>query len=378
MWFVIIALIFFIIYPYVLYPLILYVIKKEDTPAEETEGSLSVSLYIAAYNEEGIIGEKLDNSLRLKTGNIPFEIVVGSDGSTDKTNEIVANYAYNHKNIRLLSFKERAGKVNVLNRGIPLCKGKIILLSDANAMYNEEWLVKLLRDVRDKEVGCVAGEKHIVKNGTMIGDNEGLYWKLESLIKELEAKVETVIGADGACYAIRKELFVPLPSDTSVDDFLLSMKIVEQGYQIAYEPNAFSIEEAGSTMKEELKRKVRIAAGNFYNLKLLTSFMRLDKKSWMFVSHKFLRWISPVLFILLTIVLAVEAFFSVIAGIIFVLLAISYLISYLKFQNIDNIITNNRISNIFSYFYLTVWAQLLGFIKYKRKEQGAVWDTLRQ
>lgn len=93
MWFVIIALIFFIIYPYVLYPLILYVIKKEDTPAEETEGSLSVSLYIAAYNEEGIIGEKLDNSLRLKTGNIPFEIVVGSDGSTDKTNEIVANYA---------------------------------------------------------------------------------------------------------------------------------------------------------------------------------------------------------------------------------------------------------------------------------------------
>ena len=106
--------------------------------------------------------------------------------------------------------------------------------------------------------------------------------------------------------------------------------------------------------------------------------MRLDKKSWMFVSHKFLRWISPVLFILLTIVLAVEAFFSVIAGIIFVLLAISYLISYLKFQNIDNIITNNRISNIFSYFYLTVWAQLLGFIKYKRKEQGAVWDTLRQ
>ena len=346
MWFVIIALIFFIIYPYVLYPLILYVIKKEDTPAEETEGSLSVSLYIAAYNEEGIIGEKLDNSLRLKTGNIPFEIVVGSDGSTDKTNEIVANYDCNYKNIRLLSFKERAGKVNVLNRGIPLCKGKIILLSDANAMYNEECLVNLLRNFRNKKVGCVAGEKHIVKNGTMIGDNEGLYWKLESLIKELEAKVETVIGADGACYAIRKELFVPLPSDTSVDDFLLSMKIVEQGYQIAYEPNAFSIEEAGSTMKEELKRKVRIAA--------------------------------PVLFILLTIVLAVEAFFSVIAGIIFVLLAISYLISYLKFQNIDNIITNNRISNIFSYFYLTVWAQLLGFIKYKRKEQGAVWDTLRQ
>lgn len=245
-------------------------------------------------------------------------------------------------------------------------------------MYNEECLINLLRNFRNKKVGCVAGEKHIVKNGTMIGDNEGLYWKLESLIKELEAKVETVIGADGACYAIRKELFVPLPSDTSVDDFLLSMKIVEQGYQIAYEPNAFSMEETGSTMKEELKRKVRIAAGNFYNLKLLTSFMRLDKKSWMFISHKFLRWISPALFILLTIVLAVETFFSPIASIIFILLVISYLISYLKFQDMDNFVTNNKISNIFSYFYLTVWAQLLGFIKYKRKEQGAVWDTLRQ
>ena len=120
MWFIIVALIIFIIYPYILYPLILYVIKKEDTSAEETERSLSVSLYIAAYNEEGIIGEKLDNSLRLKTGNIPFEIVVGSDGSTDKTNEIVANYACNHKNIRLLNFKELAVKVNCLNRGIPL------------------------------------------------------------------------------------------------------------------------------------------------------------------------------------------------------------------------------------------------------------------
>ena len=147
------------------------------------------------------------------------------------------------------------------------------------------------------------------------------------------------------------------------------MKIVEQGYQIAYEPNAFSIEEAGSTMKEELKRKVRIAAGNFYNLKLLTSFMRLDKKSWMFVSHKFLRWISPVLFILLTIVLAVEAFFSVIAGIIFVLLAISYLISYLKFQNIDNIITNNRISNIFSYFYLTGGHSCLALLSINAKNK---------
>lgn len=377
MWWIIGIIIVLILYPYIFYPLILLILPKKHLATKCLGENNKVSLYIAAYNEEAVIEEKLKNSLALDVDNATLEIVVGSDGSTDNTNAIVNRYAEKYDNIRLLNFKDRAGKVNVLNRGILLCQGDIILLSDANAMYNKECLRNILPHFNNEHVGCVAGEKRIVDSNGSISNNEGIYWKLESKIKSLEDKVATVIGADGACYAIRKSLFQQLPKDTSVDDFLLSMKIVEQGYKIAYEPNAYSYEETGADVQQEMKRKIRIAAGNFYNLQYLKRFLKCDLISFMYIGHKLLRWISPFLYFLLTLALSYMATKSIVALTMLIALGISYLIPYLKYKNMCKWITDNKIGSICSYFYLTVWAQWLGYKKYRSGTQKAIWETIR-
>ena len=187
-----------------------------------------------------------------------------------------------------------------------------------------------------------------------------------------------MIGADGACYAIRKSLFQTLPKETSVDDFLLSMKIVEQGFVIEYEPNAYSFEDTGSDVYQEMKRKIRIAAGNFYNMHFLKGFLRFDLISLMYVSHKVLRWISPILFLLLTLTLGYLSLFSGFAQAMLCILLCSYIVPYMKYRGIGKPFTNNKLGNICSYFYLTVWAQWLGYIKYRAGSQKAIWNTIRE
>lgn len=380
MWFIIAFLIILILFPYVFYPLILTLLPKryKNSTNDETPKGITVSLYIAAYNEEKVIAEKIENSLALDATNCKFEIVIGSDGSTDRTNDIVKEYASKYSSVRLLNFAERAGKVNVLNRGVPQCHGDIVVLSDANAIYNLDVLQRILPHFQDESVGCVAGEKRIADGNGSIGNNEGLYWKIEAKIKSLEAMVETVIGADGACYAIRKKLFVQLPMDTAVDDFILSMKTVEQGYRIVYEPMAYSYEDTGSNVSQELERKVRIAAGNFRNLKELRSFLKTNLVSFMYISHKVLRWMSPLFFALLTIMLIVKSINSYVAFVFLIFLFLFYFIAYCKFINKYSVITESRFGNIISYFFITIWAQWLGYKKYKMGSQRAVWDPIRR
>lgn len=371
-----------IVYPYLIYPLILWILSKRRTKQQKNIKDIgskkySVTLLIAAYNEETVIKEKLDNALKLDLMGNNFEIVVGSDGSTDKTNEIVKAYSQKYPLIKLINYTDRAGKVNVINKSIAHCSGEIVILSDANAMYNAVAVINLLKHFSDSHVGCVAGEKRIKTTDNMISSNEGLYWKLESFIKKLEEKVSTVIGADGACYAIRKNLFMPLPQDTAVDDFLLSMKIVEQGYKIAYEKDAYSFEETGQTLQQELKRKIRIAAGNFYNLRFLKSFFSINLESFMFISHKFLRWISPIFFITLTVILLMNID-DIENKILFFILLLSYLIGVVGFFFQHCSITDNKIIKIITYFYLVVLAQLLGFIRFLKGTQKAIWETVRE
>lgn len=377
MWYAVTFIIVLIFFPYFFYPILLRCLPKREKYNGSSIDKQRVSLYIAAYNEESVIAEKIENSLDLDDSGCEFEIVVGSDGSTDRTNEIVTAYSKRNKKVCLLDFQDRQGKVNVLNRGIPLCNGDIILLSDANAIYNKECLQQILPHFVDQKVGCVAGEKRIADSNGSISKNEGFYWKLESKIKALEDRVSTVIGADGACYAIRKSLFQTLPKETSVDDFLLSMKIVEQGFVIEYEPNAYSFEDTGSDVHQEMKRKIRIAAGNFYNMHFLKRFLGLDLISLMYVGHKVLRWISPLLFLLLTLSLSYLSLYSGIARLMLCMLLCSYAIPYMKYRGFGKVITDNNLGNTCSYFYLTVWAQWLGYKKYRAGTQKAIWDTIR-
>lgn len=376
-WLILFILGFLIIYPYIIYPCILLFFPKMDRANSTISPVTSVSLFIAAYNEEKVIAQKLENSLELDWTNLEFEIVVGSDGSTDKTNEIVEKYASINPEIRLLKMELQSGKVNVLNKGIPLCKGEIILLSDANAMYNKECVQKIIPHFMDSNVGCVAGEKRMVRRGEEISQNEGVYWKLESKIKQLEDKVSTVIGADGACYAIRKNLFEQLPRNTAVDDFLNSMWIVQKGYRIAYEPDAYSCEDAGTTLQQELKRKTRIASGNFYNLRFLTEFLKPSRISFLFISHKLLRWISPFILILFTLTCVYLSFFNWFGIFMTIILLVSYIVTFIKYHNPNQKMLRNKFLNLLMYFYMTVMAQFLGFVTMCKGNSNAIWNTIR-
>jgi poly-beta-1,6-N-acetyl-D-glucosamine synthase len=381
------VLLFLIIYPYAIYPIILklMICNKHNIAAyTRIDDNLNedmfpmVTLFIAAYNEESVIAGKIENSFSLSYPCHKFEVIVGSDGSTDSTNYIVNQYSLKYPNLKLLPFPERAGKVNVINKGISFCSGDIIVLSDANAIYNINSINNIIWHFFDETVGCVAGEKRInhPSNGTDIAQNEGIYWRLESFIKQGECKIKTVIGADGALYAIRKGLFQLLPEDTSVDDFLLSMLIVKQGYKISYEPEAYSYEETGNSLQDEFRRKVRIAAGNFFNLKYLSVFFSFNIISFLFVSHKFLRWISPFCFILLTVLLLSNLSVMIFQLLLF-FLVISYVMAYYGYIAQSKNWVTVKVINILTYFYLTVLAQLVGCWKYVKGAQKAIWETVR-
>lgn len=381
--FLIFVLIALIIHPYTIYPLSLVILNKcsrhkKMSYMEETKPYPRLSLLVAAYNEEKVITEKLANSISLDYPKEKLEIIVGSDGSTDRTNLIVQSYATTYSNVRLLAYNQREGKVNVINKSIPLCSGEIVVLSDANALYNKKALKNIVRHFSLKHVGCVAGEKRIRSFNAQdtIGKNEGLYWRLEAFIKKQESRAKTVIGADGALYAIKRNLFKQLPKDTSVDDFLLSMFIVMQGYSIVYEPDAYSYEDAGNSLNDEFKRKVRIAAGNFYNFRFLREIINFSLLSYMFISHKLLRWLSPYIFGLLTLCLMINAI-NPYYFLLFILLLSSYIIAILG-SLFEKILLENKLISLITHFYLTVFAQLIGFIKYHKGVQKAVWDTIRK
>ena len=379
----VVGLLFFLIaHPYVFYPasLVLLNCRQQHGQVQQAaeENCLpTISLLIAAYNEEKVIADKLVNAMKLDYPADKLEIVVGSDGSTDRTNEIVQAFASAQPQIKLLAYLHREGKVNVLNKAVQQCAGEIVVFSDANAFYNTSALKHMAGHFANPRIGCVAGEKKMKIAGDQdwIGENEGLYWKLESFIKRQESRLKTVIGADGAMYAIKKSLFTPLPRDTSVDDFLISMLIVLQGYRIAYEPRAFSYEAAGRSLAEELKRKVRIAAGNYYNLRYLPGPWGWNLLSYLFISHKLLRWASPFIFIVLTLCLFGQVYNPACAWLLVLILA-SYGIAVLGYC-FEQKLLKYRVVSLITHFYLAVYAQFSGWLKYCKGTQKAIWETIR-
>lgn len=254
-----------------------------------------VSLVVAAYNEESCIRQKVENSLGLDYPADRFEVLIGSDGSTDRTNELVAGVG--DPRVRL-SLAPRGGKTSVLNRCIPSAEGDIVILSDANTMIDPAAVKKLVRHFRDPEVGAVCGKLKLY-NPTKKGYEESAYWTYESLIKFYEGKRGAVMGANGGLYAIRRSLFTKLPPATIVDDFVIPLRILEQGFKVLYDAEAVAYEETTEDYGREFGRRARIAAGNFQSLRMLPGLLSpfAGFKSFAFWSHKVLRWCAPALMV---------------------------------------------------------------------------------
>ena len=368
-----------ILYTYFFYPVLIVVwALLFPRPSRVDESALPhVSMLVAAYNEEDVIERKLQNCRELDYPADRIEFLFGSDASSDRTPEILN--AGSSPQVRPFLFQERAGKASVLNKIEPQATGVILVLSDANTMYRSDAVRKLVRHFADSKVGGVCGRLELADpSGSAGGQGGGLYWRYENMLKASEGAVSTVIGANGGIYAIRKELFRPVPTDrVLMDDFIIPLRAVEEGYRVVYEPEAVGTENMSPNMHGEFRREVRIAAANFkafpYILGLLNPFSGFASLAlW---SHKVLRWIVPFLALAalssnLLIVRRAWVYAALLA-----VQALVYLGALLGCA--EDRLSSRR--NVFAPFYYLVamnLALLLGFFRSLTRTQRAAWERV--
>ena len=285
-----------VVYAYVGYPALLAVCarlfgKHQVTPSEDALPTVSV--VVAAHNEESVIAERVSNLLALDYPADRIEILIASDGSTDRTCDLVRQFVDDR--IRLLDFRANRGKSAVLNDALSLARGEVVVMSDANTMMDPAAARRLARWFHDPSVGVVCGRLVLVDSAT--GSNaDGLYWKFETYLKRWEARLGALLGANGAIYAIRRSLFPELPQRIAVDDFVIPLLArLRHGCGLVYEPLAIATEETPPEMRSEFSRRSRIGAGGFQSLSLLWPLIN-PMQGWIafaFLSHKVLRWICP-------------------------------------------------------------------------------------
>ncbi len=268
--------------------------REEDFP--------DVTLFITAYNEENVVAEKMTNIAAIDYPKDRLKIVWVTDGSTDNTNKLLGTY----NDITILFEPQRKGKTAAINRGMTFVDTPFVIFSDANSLINPEAIRLMMNKFTNKTVGGVSGEKRIsssISDG-ITSHGENVYWQYESKLKDMDSRFHSVVGAAGELFAIRRDLFDPIPEDSLLDDFILSMRIAKKGFCIAYTKDAYAIERGTINIKEEQKRKTRISAGGWqsvFRLYELLDIFRYGKLSFQYISHRVLRWtITPfALFLLL-------------------------------------------------------------------------------
>jgi len=258
-----------------------------------------VTVLVVAYNEGRRIAERLENLLTLDYPKELLEIILASDGSTDDTVERAG--AYRQAGVTIAAYKTRRGKPAVLNELVPKAQGEIVVLADARQRFDRDVLRVLVGSFADPRVGAVSGELILTPNaaGTSVGQGVGFYWRYEKSVRRHESRVNSTVGVTGAIYAIRRNLFEPIPRDTLIDDVLIPMRVVARGYRVLFESRAHAYDRVAATPGEEFTRKVRTVAGNFQlftrEFWLLNPFRN---RLWLQVlSHKGLRLLSPVFFL---------------------------------------------------------------------------------
>jgi cellulose synthase/poly-beta-1,6-N-acetylglucosamine synthase-like glycosyltransferase len=285
---------FLVVYPYLVFPSLLVLMRRVMArPPRKAPIEPTVSMLVAAYNEEDVIAAKIENALAIDYPPDRMETVVASDGSTDATNAIAARYD-DGKRIRLAAFPVNRGKLATMNDVIRQLTGEIVVFSDASSMITPESIRVLVSNFADPAVGAVSGA-YVVRNPgqSALGKQEDFYWRFETSLKTAEAEVSSTLGAHGSLYAIRRELY-PFPEPGVInDDFVIPMRIVARGYRAVYEPDAIAVEEAHEM--EGFRRRVRIASGNVQQLGELPRLLMPPRGMplFFFLSHKVARLLVP-------------------------------------------------------------------------------------
>lgn len=360
-----------IIYVYVGYPaflLALSLLYKKEVKKKNMEPS--VTIIVPAYNEEKIIAQKIENCLKLDYPSSKLEIIVISDCSVDKTDAIVRSFS--HRGVILKRLEQRSGKVVTLNKAIPDARGEIIVLCDTNTFFKPDAIRMLVRNFSDDSIGAVSGDVRLINEVRGFAESEGAYYKLERFIQEKESKIASIVCVDGGMYALRKKLYRAPQPNTILDDFAISLSVINQGYRIVYEPEAVALENSPDSFKDEFRRRIRIAAGSSQLLfqKGGMPSLKLPFIVFEYLSHKLLRWLTPFFLIIL--------FFSNIAllskGIYLWLFFMQFLFYIFA---LAHTFLKNKLTSMPYYFCLTNIAILMGFFRAIVRRQSAIWQPVR-
>jgi len=359
---------FAILYCYAFYPALLALLpfrRHHDMgqPAEWPKASVLISV----YNEEKHIAARIENLLALDYPTDKLEILIGSDGSEDRTNDIASKY--NDPRLKLLAFTPRRGKPSVLNRLVPQAQGELLVFTDANAMFASDAVRKLARHFADPQIGGVCGR--LILHGASSETEEGPYWKLETFMKQHESAMDSCLGANGAIYAIRRALWPGIPDNTLIDDFVIAMRVREQGFRVIYDAVAVATEDLPQSVSHEMTRRIRIGAGGFQSLFLCWRSLLPWRGLYTFAfwSHKVLRWLVPFFMIA-----ALVSNFALLSNPIFVSLLLLQLAFY-AFACLGALLRRMKIT-LFNapYYFVTInLALLLGFFRFITGTQQAAW-----
>ncbi len=376
------GVIFYTFVGYALVVLILVKIKEWLVPVKiyDMQYEPDVSLVVPCFNEGAVLENKVQNCFELDYPKDKLHLVFITDGSDDGSNEYLNGVA----GIKVLHEQIRLGKSVAENRAMQYIQTPVVIFSDANTRLNKEAIREIVKHYKDEKVGAVAGEKRIMASDkdSAPAAGEGFYWKYESYLKKLDSRLHSVVGGAGELISFRSALFTPLEEDTILDDFIQSMRITLRGYRVVYEPKAYAEETASATVKEELKRKVRISAGAwqamtrlgqafnpFHNLAIAFSF----------ISHKVFRWtVTPLALMLL---IPANYYLHHTLGGIYSLIGVAQIVFYL-FALLGWYLENRKIHVklvfIPYYFFMTNWCMYLGFKRFMTDSQSSKWERVER
>jgi len=356
-------------------------VKKRMEPAVMEDFEPEVTLFCTAYNERENVDMKMQNSLSLDYPREKMKYLWITDGSDDGTPELLKQF---HE-VEVHHQEERAGKVAAMNRGMAFVTTPIVIFSDGNTLLGKDSVRRIVKLFQNPRVGCVSGEKRVMqKEKDNAVATEGFYWKYESKLKKWDAELFTVVGAAGELFAIRNNLFQPVENDTILDDFIISLRIAKQGFTVQYDPEAYAMETASADIKNELKRKIRIAAGGFQSiirLKELLNIFKYGVLSFQYISHRVLRWtLAPfgLFFVLILNVLIVlkHGFSGFYSGLL--LGQIVFYIAAIAGWFLENRKIKIKVLFIPYYFLMMNFAVFLGFFRFIKGGQSVKWEKAKR
>ena len=341
---------------------------KEDLPM--------LSIIMAAHNEELVLRKKLDSIFSSEYPGNKIELLIGTDCCDDSTDDIIAQYKVDHPEIQHIVFKERSGKVRIVNKLVQIANNEILVLTDANVLFSKDTLFELAKHFKNQQIGLVDSHmKHYGLSETGISFPEQSYISLEVQLKDAEGKLfGSMMGPFGGCFAMRKNLFSEVPANYLVDDFHISMNVLRKKAKCIHEQKAIVFEDVSNHLSAEFKRKVRISTGNFQNLAHFKSMLlRADKVAFVFISHKVLRWLSP-FFLIAALITAyffkthssLNLFILIGFGTVILLVLTDLLLMKMKFHI--------RFLRYLTHFTSMNIALFIGFFKYLKGNSDGIWN----